>query len=83
MKSECTDPAYREAPARTFASWLVMRGASIRDVSELLGHQSMQMTQRYAHLSPGFLKAETSLLDDLTETRDAQGSDEKGNCING
>ena len=28
----------------TFASWLVMRGASIRAVSELLGHQSMQMT---------------------------------------
>ena len=49
----------------TFASWLVMRGASIRAVSELLGHQSMQMTLRYAHLSPGYLKAEISLLDDI------------------
>jgi integrase len=49
----------------TFASWLVMRGASIRAVSELLGHQSMQMTLRYAHLSPRYLKAEISLLDDV------------------
>jgi integrase len=47
----------------TFASWLMMRGASIRSVAELLGHQSMKMTMRYAHLSPAFLSAEVSLLD--------------------
>src|SRR5688500_16783058 len=45
----------------TFASWLVMRGASMRAVSELLGHQSMQMTMRYAHLTPGYLSSEVSL----------------------
>jgi hypothetical protein len=40
-----------------------MRGASLRSVAELLGHQSMKMTMRYAHLSPAFLAAEVSLLD--------------------
>jgi len=47
----------------TFASWLAMKGASLRSVGELLGHQSMKMTMRYAHLSPAFLSAEVSLLD--------------------
>jgi integrase len=47
----------------TFASWLMMRGASLRSVAELLGHQSMKMTMRYAHLSSAFLSAEVSLLD--------------------
>jgi integrase len=41
----------------------MMRGASLRSVAELLGHQSMKMTMRYAHLSPAFLSAEVSLLD--------------------
>jgi hypothetical protein len=40
-----------------------MRGASLRSVTELLGHQSMKMTMRYAHLSPAFLSAEVRLLD--------------------
>jgi site-specific recombinase XerD len=33
-----------------------MAGVDMRTVGEILGHKTMQMTQRYAHLSPEHLK---------------------------
>jgi integrase len=36
----------------TFASLMVMQGKDIYLVSTLLGHKSVQMTRRYAHLDP-------------------------------
>ncbi len=47
----------------TFASHLVMKGASLSGVQALLGHSTIQMTQRYAHLAPDHLRATIGLLD--------------------
>jgi integrase len=39
----------------TFASWLVMSGVDLATVSTLMGHRTIQMTMRYAHLAPDYL----------------------------
>src|SRR5262245_53923378 len=35
----------------TAASYLAMSGASLAEIAEILGHKTLQMVQRYAHLS--------------------------------
>jgi len=35
----------------TFASYAAMNGASLLDISELLGHKSLTMSKRYSHLT--------------------------------
>lgn len=39
----------------TYASLLINSGVSLYEVQTLLGHSSVQMTQRYAHLQPNLL----------------------------
>jgi integrase len=46
-----------------FASRLVMAKVDLYSVSKLLGHGDIQMTQRYAHLAPDYLRAAVSKLD--------------------
>jgi site-specific recombinase XerD len=36
----------------TFCSWLAMENASLKEIQELAGHKTIQMSARYAHLSP-------------------------------
>lgn len=50
----------------TFASQVLIKGGSLKDVQELLGHKSMSMTLRYAHLSHDRKKAAVNLLSGLT-----------------
>ena len=50
----------------TFASWAVMRGVSLKELQELLGHASLAMTMRYAHLAPEHLRTAVSRLEGLT-----------------
>lgn len=47
----------------TFASWLVQAGVPLTEVRDLLGHASIEMTERYAHLAPERLRRAVKLLE--------------------
>ncbi len=65
------DPAIKKSEVRkirvhdlrhTFAAHFVMNGGSIYDLKQILGHSDIQMTERYAHLAPDYLRGRTSIL---------------------
>ena len=41
----------------TFASHLVMAGVDLPMVQQFMGHRTIQMTMRYAHLAPQHLRS--------------------------
>ena len=47
----------------TYASRLVMAGESLQAGQQLLGHTTIAMTARYAHLAPEFLRTTVALLE--------------------
>jgi len=53
----------------TFASQLVSKGASIKAVQDLLGHATLNMTLRYAHLAPDVLRDTIKLLEPSPESQ--------------
>ena len=50
----------------TYASWLVQQGASLTVVRDLLGHSSLAVTSRYAHLATSHLREAVKGLPNLT-----------------
>jgi integrase len=53
-----------------FASWLVSEGVDLIKVRDLLGHSSIRMTERYAHLALNRLHEVVGMLDGLYERND-------------
>jgi site-specific recombinase XerD len=49
----------------TAASWMVMKGVTLPEVKEILGHRDFGTTCRYAHLAPGHLRSAVTRLDGL------------------
>lgn len=49
----------------TYASWLVQKGVPLYTVQKLMGHKTVIMTQRYAHLAPDQGKEAAKILSEL------------------
>lgn len=74
-KGECKHPLWRACKRaglrrigwhvlrHTFASHLAMRGKPMKVIQELLGHATMEMTMRYAHLAPAVHRDAVAALD--------------------
>lgn len=47
----------------TCAAWLVSAGVPLIEIRDLLGHSTIQMTEKYAHLAPARVRDAVSVLD--------------------
>jgi site-specific recombinase XerD len=56
----------------TFASWLALQGETIQTIAELLGHRSLAMTQRYAHLTTDHKRQAVLDLEEQSERKSAE-----------
>lgn len=54
-KAEISDFRFHDL-RHSAASYLAMNGASLAEIAEVLGHKTLQMVQRYAHLSEAHTK---------------------------
>ncbi|WP_407702790.1 MULTISPECIES: site-specific integrase [Thiorhodovibrio] len=58
----------------TCAAWLVTAGVPLTEVRDLLGHSSVTMTERYAHLAPDRIRYAVTVLDE-SRSRHAEPDD--------
>lgn len=65
----------------TCAAWLVSAGVPLTEVRDLLGHSSVKMTERYAHLAPENVRAAVALLEGAESQLSHTG--EKGKAATG
>ena len=54
--TDSRDKALFHTCRHTFASWHVQNGTDLYTVKDLLGHSTIQLTERYSHLRPDGLK---------------------------
>lgn len=52
----------------TYASWMVQNGIDLYTVKELMGHSTLAMTERYAHLAKENLKNAVKMFEDSMKT---------------
>jgi integrase len=55
-KAKLDIPAPFKTLRHTFGARLAMRGVPMRAIAELMGHSTQAVTERYAHLSPEYLR---------------------------
>ena len=64
-----TDPRYKvifHTLRHTFASWLAQSGkVTLHELKELMRHERIEMTLRYAHLIPGRQKGQLAIISDI------------------
>jgi len=65
----------------TFASWLALQGEPILTIKELLGHKSLAMTTKYAHLMPDQKRKATLELEKAFNVITMQGKNLLGRPI--
>ena len=72
-----TDPTSRvsfHSLRHTAASWLTIRGASLRSVQEILGHANPAQTARYSHLGVAHIRADLERLTGLVSPIEKGGA---------
>jgi integrase len=65
----------------SYASALARRGASLNAIRELLGHQTINMTLRYAHMIPSALNEAVALLECTSATEWASPGHQRGDTL--
>jgi integrase len=76
LNTGVTDPRQKvvfHTLRHTFASWLAEQDVNIYTIKDLMGHGTLAMTERYAHLSPQKLRSAVNILEDGIAKAQAKG----------